>query len=140
MSERIELPNGAWANLRTPSAVPERLRRPVTKAMFVVASGTAGKALMDVDQDLSDEAKAAQVAQSLNPDTLDLYSNLNDLLIVARVSEWSYDLPITLDGVLDLPSNAYEVLQEVTAQGILEMMPNFTASADKDSPTQPLSV
>jgi hypothetical protein len=108
--------------------------------MFVVASGTAGKALMDVDQDLSDEAKAAQVAQSLNPDTLDLYSNLNDLLIVARVSEWSYDLPITLDGVLDLPSNAYEVLQEVTAQGILEMMPNFTASADKDSPTQPLSV
>jgi len=140
MSERIELPDGAWANLRKPSAVPERLRRPVTKAMFVVASGTAGKALMDVDQDLSNEAKAAQVAQSLNPDTLDLYSNLNDLLIVARVSEWSYDLPITLDGVLDLPSNAYEVLQEVTAQDILEMMPNFTASADNDSPTRPLSV
>jgi hypothetical protein len=139
MSERIELPNGAWANLRTPSAVPERLRRPVTKAMFVIASGSAGKALLEVKEDLTDEEKAAQVAQSLNPDTLDLYSSLNDLLIVARVSEWSFELPITLDGVLDLPSSAYEILQEVTAKGITEMMPNFATSDDKDSPTHPLS-
>jgi len=139
MSERIELPNGAWANLRTPSAVPERLRRPVTKAMFAIASGSAGKALVEVQQDLSDQEKAAQVAQSLNPDTLDMYSNLNDLLIVARVSEWSFELPITIDGVLDLPSNAYEILQEVTAKDITEMMPNFTTSDNKDSPIKPLS-
>ena len=75
----------------------------------------------------------------MNPDTLDMYSNLNDLLIVARVESWSYDLPVTLDNVLDLPSNAYEILQEVTAKDITEMMPNFTTSDNKDSPIKPLS-
>ena len=124
MTERIELPDGAWAELRNPRSVPERLRRPVTKMMFQISQ---------------------QQTETINNDFVDpemvlVYSELNDLLIVARVAAWSYDLPISVDSVLDLPGDAYEILQAKAAESMTEMIPNFGQSSDQESPTQPSDV
>jgi hypothetical protein len=124
MTERIELPDNAWAELRDPRTVPERLRRPITRAMFNIANGDALDLLTSSDDILS-------------PNMIDVYSQLNDLVIVARVVAWSFDSPITVESVLELPGNVYEALQEITAEGIVDMIPNFAPTDDKDSPTNP---
>jgi hypothetical protein len=124
MTERIELPESAWAELRSPRSVPERLRRPVTKIMFQISQQQAQSLSVDV----------------VDPEMVMVYSELNDLLIVARVVAWSYDLPITVDSVLDLPGDAYEILQAKAAESMTEMIPNFASSNDPESPTLPSDV
>jgi len=124
MTERIELPDGAWAELRSPRSVPERLRRPVTKIMFEISQ----QQTENINNDFVD------------PEMVMVYSELNDLLIVARVAAWSYDLPISKDSVLDLPGDAYEILQAKAAESLTEMIPNFGQSSDQESPTQPSDV
>lgn len=122
MTERIELPDNAWAELRNPRTVPERLRRPVTQMMFAIANN---QEIQNAENDV------------VNSELVGIYSELNDLVIVARVAAWSFDLPISVDGVLDLPGNAYEVLQEKTVENVLDMIPNFGQSTDPESPTKP---
>lgn len=122
MTERIELPDGAWAELRSPRTVPERLRRPVTKMMFAISNN---QEIQNTDDNV------------VNPELVGIYSELNDLMIVARVVAWSFDLPISVDGVLDLPGDAYEILQEKAVENVLDMIPNFGQSTDPESPTQP---
>jgi hypothetical protein len=122
MTERIELPDNAWAELRNPRTVPERLRRPVTQMMFSIANN---QEIQNAENDV------------VNSELVGIYSELNDLVIVARVAAWSFDLPISVDGVLDLPGNAYEVLQEKTVENVLDMIPNFGQSNDPESPTKP---
>ena len=64
MSNKIELSNSGWAILRDPATVPVRLRRPVEKVMIEISQGSAGSALKAAPEDLSDEAKAAEVADA----------------------------------------------------------------------------
>jgi hypothetical protein len=122
---KITLPNDAWAELRDPKAVPERLRRPVSQALLVM-----GK---------NQEAMTAADATSLSAEALASFESLNDLLIVARVSAWSLNTPVSLESVLDLPSDLYNALREATAPGMMDMMPDFSASEAPDSPTNPFS-
>jgi len=140
MSEKLELTNGAWAILRQPQDVPVRLRRPVEKAMMRVSQGQAGEALKSAPTDLTDEAKAAEVAATIDPDVLDTFNDLNDVLIVARVESWSFESPVSLDSVLNLKASDYEILQKSVVDNITDMMPNFGLDTDEDSPGQPLSV
>jgi hypothetical protein len=124
MTERIELPESAWAELRSPRSVPERLRRPVTKLMFQISQQQA--------ENMTNEV--------VDPEMVMIYSELNDLLIVARVIAWSYDSPINVESVLDLPGDAYEILQAKAAESMTEMIPNFNQSNDPESPTLPSDV
>jgi len=80
---------------------------------------------------------AAEIVANIDLDLFSKFNDLNDLLILARIAAWSYDLPITLDSVLELPSGDYQILQEVTAKDITEMMPNFAQDNDPSSPTLP---
>lgn len=129
MTQRITLSNGGWADIKAPTAVSERNRRPVEKALLAIAQSNAMKDL--------ESTTVAEIASTIDSDSFDKFTVLNDLLIVARVSAWSFDLPITLDNILDLPGEDYKTLQEATAEGITEMMPNFSASDEPDSPIKP---
>jgi len=121
MTERIELPDNAWAELRSPRSVPERLRRPVTKIMFKIS-----------------QEQTENIGNNfVDPEMVMVYSELNDLLIVARVVAWSYDLPISVESVLDLPGDAYEMLQAKASESITEMIPSFGQSSEPESPTKP---
>ena len=137
MSEKINLPSGGWAIVREPSAVPVRLRRPVEKALLVLGKSQAKGALEAAPSDLNDEAKAAQVAATIDPAILDEFNDLNDLLIIARIESWSFENSIDLDSVGNLSQGDYEVLQQISATDITSMMPKFGISNDSDSPTKP---
>jgi hypothetical protein len=129
MTQRITLSNGGWADIKAPAAVSERNRRPVEKALLAIGQS---KAMQDLES-----ATVGSIASTLDSASFDQFAELNDLLIMARLEAWSIEKPITLDNVLDLPGEDYKALQEATAQGITEMMPNFSASDDPNSPIKP---
>jgi hypothetical protein len=135
MTTRIELSNSGWAELRDPAAVPVRLRRPVEKMLFDISQSNGTEALANNAGD--QEQAAAELAANIDGELFSKFNDLNDLLILARVAAWSFDLPITLDSVLDLPAGDYYLLQEATAKDITEMMPNFAQDTDPSSPTLP---
>jgi hypothetical protein len=140
MSEKIELTDGAWAVLRKPADVPVRLRRPVEKAMMRVSQGQAGEALKSAPADLTDEARAAEIAANLDPNILDSFNELNDVLILARLESWSFDEVISLDSILNLKAGDYEILQKSVVDDVTEMIPNFGLDTAEQSPGLPSSV
>ena len=136
MSEKIALPSGGWAILRDPAAVPVKLRRPVEKALLTLGQSQA-KTVLASAPELSDSQKAAEVASTINPQILDQFNDLNDLLIVARVESWSFELPINIDSLGELVQEDYALLQKISAENVTSMVPNFGLSNDPTSPTQP---
>lgn len=136
MSEKISLPSGGWAVLRDPAAVPVKLRRPVEKALLTLGQSQA-KTVLASAPELSDSQKAAEVASTINPQILDQFNDLNDLLIVARVESWSFELPISIDSLGELVQEDYALLQKISAENVTSMVPNFGLSNDPTSPTQP---
>jgi hypothetical protein len=135
MTTRIELSNSGWAELRDPAAVPVRLRRPVEKMLFDISQSNGTEALANAAGD--QEQAAAELVANIDGELFSKFNDLNDLLILARVAAWSFDSPITLDSVLDLPASDYYLLQEVAAKDITEMMPNFVQNTNPSSPTLP---
>jgi hypothetical protein len=147
MSTRIELSEGGWAVLRDPAAVPVKLRRPVEKMLIEVGRGQAKAALEAKEVALAnaktgDKIEAGDVVANMDPAILDQFYELNDLLIVARVSEWSFDFPISVDSLGELCQEDYEKLQTVSASNVTSLVPNFGLSKNPaqntpDSPTSP---
>ena len=119
MSQKVELSNGGWAILRDPAAVSVKNRRPVEKVLMAIGRGQA------------------TAASELDPAIVDQFYELNDLLIVARVESWSFDLPINVDSLGDLVQDDYVLLQKVAAENVTSMVPNFGLSNDPSSPTPP---
>ena len=142
MSTKIELGNGGWAILRDPAAVPVKLRRPVEKMLMAVGRGQA-KAALEAKQEAIANAKTgdtidpSSVAANMDLAVIDQFYELNDLLIVARVESWSFDLPINVDSLGDLTQEDYELLQKIAATNVTTMVPNFGMSNNPDSPTPP---
>ena len=134
MSEVIELSNGQSAVLRSVEAVTTRQRRPVEKALMQIAQGKA-KELLVGTEDLSDEAKAEKVAASMDLAMIDQFNDLNDLVIMARLESWTFDMPISLDSLLDIPDIDNKKLKEAVANSVLTMLPSFTIGMDPNSPT-----
>ena len=127
---KVDLPDGAWASLRDPKKVPERLRRPVLAVLM--AQGKNSAELPTITPDTPPE----EVLQALDSSVLDKFSELNDLVVVALVEEWSYtDTPITADSVLDLPGDVYDALREAVAPFVVDLIPDFGPTPDPKART-----
>ena len=107
---RVEVYSG-WIQLRDPELVPERLRRPVFE------KSATGSALVE-DDSIVDE------------NTMKFFSEFNDLVAVAMISEWSFEFPVSLDGMLDLPSKTYDDIRKVVSPYINELIPDFGVDPD----------
>lgn len=146
---RIELPEDNWAELRDPSEVPERLRRPIVECYSRVAKETfnliesmgpdqiAKAVASDNPEDL--DAKAYELYRQIPPAEKAALFETNDHCINAMVKEWSFELPCTIDGVLDLPHDSYDALKVACAPVVKDLFVKFSPSADPKSPTVPSS-
>lgn len=113
-----------WVVLRDPKMISERMRRPIiakATAMRVVANKVTAS---DGEDSFSEE------------EFLSLYA-FNDLVAVAVVSEWSWDTPVSVEGLLDLPAADYDAVLKITAPLVTELMPKFEPDPDENSPTEP---
>lgn len=141
---RHQLPGGAWADLRDPAEVPERLRRPVRAIQMRLAKDPA---FSSVVQDATakgvqqasdiDDSQAVAMMTAMGDEAAGLLDELNDRLIVSRVVGWSFEAPVGMDGLLDLPGPVYDQLRELCAEGALQSGPDFSPSTDPESPTGP---
>lgn len=116
MSERVELPGGAWAQLRDVDAVTERQRKP-----FITAIGRVSK------MDGMDDGGIGAVVE------------VQDALITAMVEAWSFELAIDTDSLLDLPHRTVTALRNACGRFRDDLIPDFGASPDPQTPTEPSS-
>ena len=146
---RIELPKDNWAELREPDEVSERGRRPILSAITRVTPA-GWEALKKLNPE---EVKAAVGSGEPNDEVVAKVSTLanddlaalqaaNDWCIVALVREWSFAQPITIDGALDLPGAAYDLLRDACAPAIETLFVSFepvveAGKVDPDSPFVP---
>lgn len=128
-------PSGMTYLLRSPENVPERLRRPVTRKL-VELSNTVGVTGDGRTPDPFAKPDDSAV-ENVTPEEIDLADELNDLLVVALVAEWSLGVPITVDALLDLPKGDYDSLRQTVAPFVTAMLPSFEPTPDADSPTPP---
>lgn len=139
---RIELPGG-WADLRPVADITERMRRPIKRAstkltsfpsfMSAVREGQA--ATKDGREMTMDEQLA--IAANMG-DAFDVLEEVQDLLVVAAVMGWSWEVPITQDGVLDLPTPALDALRKAVSPYQKALNPNFQPTPE-EGPTVPSS-
>lgn len=139
ISNRVALPNGAWADLRPVSDITERMRRPIKKLStqlgshpeFVEAVNAAqGKELTPAEQ--------LKIAAAMG-DAFDVLEELQDRLVCAAVRRWSYEQDITPNDLLDIPSAALDALREYAAPYQSGLNPSFEPTTESDSPTGPSS-
>lgn len=126
MGTRIDLPEGGWADLYDPLKVPEKKRRPVVRALMRLLKERAEHAPPEFNlEDAADEEKAAALAARLDPALIMATDDLNDALVVALVREWSFGIDVTVDNLLELPTDTYRVLSEATSPQLNVLMPQF---------------
>jgi hypothetical protein len=136
MSQHITLPSGATADLRPVEDITERHRRPLKRIQTqlvkltefgeAIAKAQGNKKLTKADQEA--------IAQGLG-DAFEPLEELNDRLVIAAVRGWSYDFPVEYENVLDLPGRDLDALREAVAPYMAELMPDFSPSKDRDTPT-----
>ena len=119
MSEQTII-HGGWIQLRNPDDVSERLRRPL---LAKTAQGA------EILQGMDDE-------EAVDNEILSFWNEYNDLLAIAMIQTWSFDMPISLDGLLDLPAKSYDDVQKIVAPFITELMPDFGATPDPKATTE----
>lgn len=119
--ERVTLPSGGWVDLRPPETITERGRRPLLRLLNGVDFARMQNA---TETDFTDEE-------------FDRFMMLNDQLAVAFVAAWSYEAPVTLEAVQDLPTMDYDALRDIVAPKIGELFPNFTPDEGPPDPLAP---
>jgi hypothetical protein len=110
---------GGWVDLRAPEDVPERLRRNITN--LAVQSATASPDLVN--------------GVVNNGVDLAMVQGFNDALVLAFVNNWSFNLPFTIEGILDLPGPCYDTLVKECTEMLPRLLPNFQADPDPKAPT-----
>jgi len=107
-----------WVELRDPDRVPERLRRPVFQ-----------KSVEGVNVSFDEN--------NVNPEAMVFFSEFNDLLAIAMVESWSFDSPVSIDGLLDLDKKTYDEIRSLVSPFVQQLMPDFGISPDPKVTTEP---
>lgn len=144
-ANRITLPGGAWADLRPVCDITERMRRPIKRLSakltsfpaFMEAVQQAEKTRSSSGDALSPQDQLA-LASSMG-EAFDVLEELQDQLVTAATRAWSWDFPVTVDAVLDLPTPALDALRKAVSPYQKALNPNFQPNPDPASPTEPSS-
>lgn len=118
-----------WVEIRDPRQVTERQRRPAKYAM---------SSFMQFKGEFPDPGMSAeQIAEFPSPSqaAMEAADRMNDSLIVAFVSAWSWDVPVQIDTVADCPE--YDAVSKLVAPLIADLFPEATleVSTDPKAPT-----
>jgi hypothetical protein len=122
---RFDLPNGNWADIRDAREVTRKQRKPVQSAYMAL-------------RQYRSEHEPPQVAEgetpAFAPEELDLANAINEPMVIALVEAWSYEQPVTLDGLDEIPAPDADALIEHCAG--INLFPDLSAhSLEDDSPT-----
>lgn len=117
---------GGWVDYREPEDTPERLRRRVTTM--------AGKAAAIAQRMGGDSLPEGQVVE-IATDDMQFLLEFNDAVAMCLVMGWSFDCPVTSDGLLDVPAAAYDEIIRHGQALVVRLLPNFAIDPDPKVPT-----
>lgn len=123
----VPLPDGQWAEFAAPQKVSERRRRSYVNAIAAFNAATA-----QLPRAATGDGPDPRFAGAAESELLD---NAIDLLILALVKAWSYEQPVSLDALQDLPVDAYDVLRKEASDRQADMMPDYSPTTDPKAPT-----
>lgn len=109
---------GGWVQYRDPEDVPERLRRRVVQIGSQLAS-------------IGERAEAGDIS----PEDMTLVSEMNDAIAICLVVAWSWDAPLSVEGLQDLPVAAYDEIVKHGQAHVERLLPNFGVNPDPKVPT-----
>jgi hypothetical protein len=141
MARRLELADGAWAEVREPPEMKVRHRRTI-QAAALAAAGAIAKLPADMPKDPAEAAKLDMGSLGLDFAESDALLALQDATIVALLSAWSYPEPLpTMATVGDMETDVYDALMAATAATGAAVAAGASVDFDPDpaesSPTRP---
>ena len=101
-TERIELPDGAWVEIRT--VVSRRMRKAFRKAGIASVMGGGSNGAGPIDLTDAEGIKSAIMA---HPEKWDLAA-VDDAFLLHGIAAWSWPEPITPESLDDLPAASLE--------------------------------
>lgn len=133
---RIDLPEGAWAELADPRKVSERRRRSYVNAMAAFNAATAS---LPRTEDGNPDPRFC------GSEHAELLDTALDLLTVALIKAWSYEQPVTVEAIQDLPVDVFDALRKAATDRQTELLPNYSPDIDPKahtvgSPTPPMAL
>jgi len=117
--KRLTVPGG-WVDVREPEDVPERLRRRVT-TMSGQAATVAGRLGDDDNPEASD---------------VEFVLTFNDAICMCLVLGWSWEWPVSTEGLLDLPGPAYDTLVQHAQSQLNRLIPSFAVDPNPKALTE----
>ncbi len=127
--DRVELPDGAWAELYEPKKIPERRRKLIQRNAVRMQKLLPEKyfAQVEVTEPATGETPhpafgappvdelMAQTARRIDPrdltdETLDAMGEFDEALVLGYVTTWSFGDELTVDAIRDLPVDQYDAL------------------------------
>lgn len=114
---------GGWVDFREPEDVPERLRRRVT-----TMSGRAAK--------IAGRLEGDDVVDKVEEEDLTFLLEFNDAVAICLVMGWSWDYPVTTEGLMELPASAYDHIARYGQSMVNRLLPNFGVDPDPKATTE----
>lgn len=142
MTTRIDLPGGAWADIKAPDELTEKDRRSIRKAgvpLVEVRAQLRAAGLQKPEAAMTDDERERAWAITMGSDAV---SDQSATFVIVYTTAWSYNLPVNIDTVLDLPAPVFDALVAATMPQGDGTPPNITVdgAADPTSPTVPSTV
>lgn len=130
MPKEITLPGNEWAIIHNPDEVPERLRRQYLLSQAEILDGA----------DVTMNSRGKPSKMTMNSKVIKAVADSGDVLILAFTKKWSFESPITVEAVQDLPSGVYQALKEACekAKDGLFVVADVDEAKDPASPIVPL--
>lgn len=137
---RVELPESAWAEVLDEAAtrnLPEGIKRPIRRMINKAIGATNRRIGEAMGSGLPKKAQDMIASNDLTDVELDLYDSISDAMIVSCVVAWSYEAPVELASLADLPGVAYDVLREHLSDRsqCFNGLTDFSPAKDESSPT-----
>lgn len=116
---RVELADGAWAELLDPKKVTEKKRRRYIAAMseYHHSRGT----LTDPRQ--------------LGAEQQELLDTAFDLLMVCLISAWSFDQPVSVEAFEDMSTDVFDALKRACLKLSTDILPDYSPDPDPKAST-----
>jgi len=113
--------HGGWVDYREPEDVPERLRRRVTMLASQAPSVAARVGSGETDIDEND---------------MSFLLGFNDAVAMCLIMGWSWEQPISVEGLQDLPGRVYDEIVKYCQVLVPRLLPSFAVDTDPKALTE----
>ena len=128
----------SWAMLREAYELTRGGQKAIQRALAKMSAPNKEVIRRNLEREQRHAPKGEFESLDLNPADLDALEEANDACVLALVTSWSYEAPLTQGGLDLIPLQDYKELQKLCAPAIASAQVDFSATEesvkDQNSP------